>query len=448
MTATPETPLPESPLPRDKFLWGVATSAFQTEGAPTADWANWKISGAADREARLRGVGHHERTADDLELVSELGLDAYRFSVSWSRVVPRPGEWVQDEVDRYANIAATLRQKGIEPVVTLHHFAAPAWLAEHGLDWTEDAFVEEFISFATRMVGALCGTVKIWVTLNEPNVHVSGGYLGGMTPPGRIGLRAAHRALVNMLRAHARLYTVIHGLCPGAAVGITHNMLPFRPDRPDSFLDRRAAAILDRLYNQSVLEAFRTGRVTLRLLPFGRIAALPLVGRLDFLGVNYYTRAHVNFTEFHPSRLGYFWEDRTGRGLTETGWEVCPEGFAEVLRAASSLGVPLVITENGTAETDDARKIAFMRDHLEVMRRCRAEGIDIRGYFWWSLLDNYEWLIGLGPRFGLYRVDFTTLERTRTAAADEFAAHAAGRSGTIPGDMGETSRTSDQPAST
>ncbi|MHB0978790.1 MAG: glycoside hydrolase family 1 protein [Thermoleophilia bacterium] len=411
----------DDPLGPGRFLWGAATSAFQIEGAPDSDWAHWLPHGAADAEARARGTGHRQRTEADLALVEQAGLNAYRFSVEWSRVVPARGEWNQAEVDRYRRMASRLRERGIEPVVTLHHFTSPAWLAFEGLDWTHEAFLFEFVRFASSMVEALAGSVRVWVTLNEPNVHVGGAFLTGRTPPGRRGLRHAHEAACNMLRAHAHLYETIHAAVPAAAVGIAHNMLCFEPDRADSRLDRWAARLADRVYNLDILTAFETGIVALRVLPLNRISAIPLPGRLDFLGVNYYSRAFVTFSLLDPRRHRYFWDDRSGRGLTQNGWEVYPQGFAEVLRSAARLGVPLVVTENGAAESEDVRKTAYLRDHLQVLEQSRAEGLDIRGYFWWSLLDNYEWLVGLGPRFGLYHVDFDTLERTPTAAVAELA---------------------------
>jgi beta-glucosidase len=171
-----------------------------------------------------------------------------------------------------------------------------------------------------------------------------------------------------------------------------------------------------------LIETFRTGTLSVRVPSlFEEETAVGVRGKLDFLGVNYYFRMFLRLSSLSLEGPEYFWEDRTKRGLTETGWEVYPRGFEDVLRAAALAGVPLVVTENGAAETDDRRKIAFMKDHLRVVLRLLREGIDLRGYFWWSLMDNYEWLEGLRPRFGLYRVDFRTLERTPTAASAWFA---------------------------
>lgn len=405
-----------------RFLWGVATSAFQMEGAPRCDWTHWKVKDESDRRARLAGVGHHARTDEDLALLADLGVNAYRFSVEWSRVVPRRGAWDRREMDRYVRIAGTLRQKGIEPVVTLHHFTNPSWLVGRSA-WEDPATAEEFLRFAGRAVRALRGHARVFVTFNEPNVFVAGGYLGGVMPPGRKSARESYAAFANVFRAHAALYDLIHAQGrEKASVGVAHNMVAFHPASGKSALDCWAAKVAHAVYNMALIETFRTGTFSVRL-PFLLDEETPVGVRdkLDFLGVNYYFRMFLRMSPFGMKGPEHFWEDRSGRGLTETGWEVYPKGLEDVLRSAALAGVPIVITENGTAETDDGRKIAYMKDHLRVVHRLVRDGVDIRGYFWWSLMDNYEWLEGLRPRFGLYRVDFGTLARRATASASYFA---------------------------
>ena len=404
-----------------KFLWGVATSAFQMEGAPRCDWTHWNVRDERDRKARLHGVGHHARTDEDLALLPALGVNAYRFSVEWSRVVPRRGEWDRKEMDRYVRIAGTLREAGIEPVVTLHHFTNPSWLVSRST-WEDPSTAEEFLRFAERAVRSLREQARVFITFNEPNVFVVGGYLGGIMPPGRRSPREGFAAFANVFRAHAALYDMIHAQGrEKATVGVAHNMVAFHPAAETSAMDRWAVRVAHQFYNMGLIETFRTGTFSVRI-PFLLDEETPVGVRdkLDFLGVNYYFRMFLRMSPLSLKGPEYFWEDRTERGLTETGWEVYPRGLEEVLRAAALAEVPIVITENGTAETDDGRKITYLRDHLRVVHRLIREGIDIRGYFWWSLMDNYEWLEGLRPRFGLYRVDFRTLERKATAAASYF----------------------------
>jgi beta-glucosidase len=405
-----------------KFLWGVATSAFQMEGAPRCDWTRWNIRDEADRKARLHGVGHHVRTEEDLALLSDLGVNAYRYSVEWSRVVPRRGDWDRKEMDRYVRIAAGLREAGIEPVVTLHHFTNPSWLVGSAA-WENPATAEEFVRFAVRAVRSLRDHVRVFITFNEPNVFVAAGYLGGVMPPGRKNARDGFNAFANVFRAHAAVYDMIHAQGrERAAVGVAHNMVSFHPASGKSALDAWAVKIAHTFYNMGLIETFRTGTFSVRL-PFLLNEETPVGVRdkLDFLGVNYYFRMFLRMSPLTLRGPEYFWEDRDGRGLTETGWEIYPKGLEDVLRSAALAGVPIVVTENGTAETDDVRTIAYMKVHLRAVHRMIREGVDIRGYFWWSLMDNYEWLEGLRPRFGLYRVDFETLERRPTAASAYFA---------------------------
>jgi len=242
-------------------------------------------------------------------------------------------------------------------------------------------------------------------------------------PPGRKNIKGSFAAYANVFRAHGALYDMIHAEGrERASVGVAHNMVAFQPASEGSAMDKWAVKVAHAIYNMGLIETFRTGTLSVRF-PFLLEEETPVGVRdkLDFLGVNYYFRMFLRLSPLSMKGPEYFWEDRAKRGLTESGWEVYPKGFEDVLRAAALAEVPLVVTENGVAETDDRRKIAFMKDHLRVVLRLMREGIDLRGYFWWSLMDNYEWLEGLRPRFGLYRVDFGTLERTPTATSAWFA---------------------------
>jgi beta-glucosidase len=402
----------------EPFLWGVATSAFQIEGSPHADWTRW------DALARVQPLmtGHYERFREDVALLRELGVNSYRFSVEWSRIQPGEGVWDATALDHYRRLVEELLTSGIEPVLTLHHYSHPGWFHE-STPWHHEESAERFAAFVQRVVDAL-PDVKTWITFNEPMVMLLGGYLDGCLPPGKRDRAAAARAFGGVLAAHARAYDIIHERVPGARVGIVHNMAAFAPLRSWHPLDRLLSRLGRRGYNVALLDAFRVGRTTLTL-PFARPVSLtaPVRGTLDFLGVNYYQRLHLKFNvRRRDSRcLEVLHRDRGGSGLTDMGWEEHPEGLAAVLREAAAVGVPLLLTENGIATTDDERKISFIRRHVEALDDSRRAGIDIRGYFYWSLTDTYEWLQGLHKRFGLYRTDWRTLERTPTAAAAYYA---------------------------
>ncbi|MCX7793838.1 MAG: family 1 glycosylhydrolase [Thermodesulfovibrionales bacterium] len=394
------------------FLWGVSTSAFQLEGSPYADWTSWDEI----LSARPDITNHYDLYKDDLLLLKELGVNAYRFSFEWSRIQPKEILWDEKALKRYKEIVKILIDNDIEPMVTLHHFTHPLWFIKK-YPWHEDASIEKFLNYVERITDEI-KDVRYWITFNEPYVLLLGGYLEGCMPPGIRDLSLAIKALKNILVCHAMAYEVIHSKIPDARVSLAHNMAVFAPWRRLNPLDRLLSEIAKYFYNHSLIDAFITGRLRLRL-PFKKSIEMdvPIKGKLDFFGVNYYTRIHIRFNPFKKMGIELRHRDIDGYGLTDMGWEIYPHGLERVLRYASRLNVPIIITENGIATHDSEKKIKFMKRHIDVLEKCIRDGIDVRGYFYWSLIDNYEWLQGLDARFGLYKVDFDTLERKPTSAA-------------------------------
>lgn len=396
----------------EKFLWGVATSAFQLEGSPYADWTTWDEILTEKPEL----TDHFHRYKDDLKLLKELGVNAYRFSLEWSRIQPRENAWDEKAIAHYQEIINILRANDIEPMLTLHHFTHPLWFIKN-YPWHEDFSVEKFLIFVERMVDTLEG-VRYWITFNEPYVLVLAGYFEGCSPPGIRDPLQGIIALTNILRSHGRAYELIHSRMPNALVSVSHNMAALAPWRRWNPLDRLVAKIAKHFYNHSLLDAFLTGKLNIKF-PFGKEfdISVPIKDKLDFFGVNYYTRIHMRFNPFKKMGVEMRNRDIEGYGLTDMGWEIHPHGLERVLQYASKLKIPLIITENGIATRDSSKKITFMKRHIDIVEKCKTKGVDIRGYFYWSLIDNYEWLQGLDARFGLYTVDFRTLERKPTNAA-------------------------------
>ena len=406
------------------FLWGVATSAYQIEGAVRNDWTEWERAGRLKPgvEPCAGATGHRQRWESDLALLPEAGANAYRFSVEWSRIEPRPGEFDGAALALEARRVERLERLSIEPVATLLHYTHPLWFWREG-GWDDPRSVAWFARFAGRVSEALAPRVRLWVTVNEPVVFLLGGYLAGLIPPGHRSFSRSARALEHLLRAHAEASAVLKARDPGARTLFAHNMLDFAPDRPGNPLDRRLVSEGEALYNLSLLEAVATGLVRWAFPGEGRaILRVPeLPGSTDLFGVNYYSRVHLRFRGF-PGPVGeVLYRDPRSRGLTQTGWEIHPEGFGRVLRLASQAGLPVVVTENGVATADDRVRRDFLREHALVLAQARASGVPIEGYFHWSLLDNFEWLEGRRPRFGLYEVDYATLARRRRPSADVFA---------------------------
>lgn len=397
---------------QEAFLWGVATSAFQLEGSPHADWSSWETILSEKPEL----TNHYELYREDLGLLKNLGVNAYRFSLEWSRMQPREHVWDEKAIEHYQEIIAILRRDGIEPMVTLHHFTHPLWFIKK-YPWHEDRSVDKFLAYVERAVSAM-GDVKYWITFNEPYVLVLAGYFEGCTPPAIKSATLGIRALANILKAHAGAYDIIHAAYPHARVSVAHNMAALAPWKKWNPFDRLLARVAKYFYNHSLLDAFLTGSLRIKF-PFKEELSIPvpIKGKLDFFGVNYYTRIHMRFNPLKKMGVEMRHSDIDGHGLTDMGWEIHPYGLEKVLRYASRLNVPLIITENGIATKDSQKKIRFMKKHIDVVEHCIEQGLNIRGYFYWSLIDNYEWLQGLDARFGLYRVDFETLERIPTNAA-------------------------------
>ncbi len=406
------------------FLWGVATSAYQIEGARENDWTEWERRG----RLRERGVfcgaatGHASRWRRDLSLLPGIGANAYRYSVEWSRVEPRKGEFDEEALALEQKRAEFLRGLGIEPVVTLSHYTHPTWF------WREEGWENpESVAWFRRLaesVGAALPAVRTWVTLNEPVVLLLGGYLGGLIPPGKRNFAAAARALENLMRAHTEAASALAARPSGGRAGIAHNMLDFAPDRPGSLLDRRLVTAGEALYNLALVEAVATGRMRWSFPGEGQASfSIPeLPGATGYFGLNYYSRVHLRFRGLFGPAGEFLYRDRAARGLTDTGWEIHPEGFDRVLSQAAEAGLPILVTENGIAtEKDDLRR-SFLHEHTLILSHHRAAGARIEGYFYWSLLDNFEWLEGFRPRFGLFEVDYATFARRRRPSADLFAA--------------------------
>ncbi|MGD2144794.1 MAG: family 1 glycosylhydrolase, partial [Anaerolineae bacterium] len=285
-------------LPED-FRWGVATAAHQVEGSNVNnDWWMWEQQEGCIKRGDTSGLACNwwKDAEADLDQAAALGVDTLRLSVEWSRVEPHPGTFDQDALGRYAEILLGLRRRGIEPMVTLHHFTNPRWLADQG-GWEDRETVGLFSRFVSRVTVALGEHCHLWCTINEPNVYAYRGYLDGSWPPGKSDFGAAIDVIRNLLLGHAAAYHVIHEVQPDARVGLAHNMRVFDPAGSRSLLDRLVAWMIDRAYNKAVLTALERG---LWSPPLGFGLALKLRQTLDWIGLNYHTRDLVAFDRTRP----------------------------------------------------------------------------------------------------------------------------------------------------
>jgi len=400
----------------NSFLWGVATSAFQLEGSPYADWSTW--DGILNANPKI--TNHYELYKEDIKLIKNLGVNAYRFSIEWSRIQPNEDSWNRDVVKHYQKIILLLLENNITPMITIHHFTHPVWFITK-YPWHKKKSIEKFTQYVERLIDSIDG-VSYWITFNEPYLLILGGYIEGCIPPGYKDLNLALRALKNIFTCHGIVYDMLHKKNKNSMVSIAHNMAVFAPWVRFNPLDRVLTKIAKRFYNHSVIDGFMDGKIRLPL-PFRKEIEIevPIKEKLDFFGINYYTRVHMRFNPFKKLFVEFRHRDIDGHGLTDMGWEIYPRGLKKVLQYASRLNVPLIITENGIATNDDSKKIKYIKAHVDIIESAISEGIDVRGYFYWSLIDNYEWLRGLDARFGLYKVDFRTYRRIPTKAASFYS---------------------------
>jgi len=418
------------------FLWGAATSAYQIEGSPLADGAGASIwHRFAHTPGWVRGgdtgdvaCDHYRRYRDDVALMREIGLSAYRFSVAWGRVLPDGRGRVNAKgLDFYGRLVDLLLENGIQPFVTLYHWDLPAALDDLG-GWLNRDIAGWFADYARILFRALDDRVAFWATLNEPWVVADGGYLYGVLAPGHRNLFEAPIATHNLLRAHASAVQAYRA--DGRhAVGLVVNLEPKYP-ASQSAEDLAATARSEAYMNREYLDPVLLGSYPEELrgifgeawpeVPAADLAAI--WQPVDFLGINYYTRGVIRHDPaIWPVRAGRV--RQLGSVYTELDWEVYPQGLADTLAwVRQRYGeVPLFITENGAAFPDppaaagrvhDPLRVAYLREHLRAAHRAIEQGVNLRGYFAWSLLDNFEWSEGNSKRFGIVHVDFATQRRT------------------------------------
>lgn len=406
----------------ESFLWGVSTSAHQFEGQNTSNqWAAW------ERLGRIRSGDFNRNACDwwresrrDLELCRELGLNALRISVDWGRVEPSLGHWDRRTVHRYRVLLEEIHDSGMRPFVTLHHFTHPEWFENEG-GFLKPVGAEQFAVFAERFVREAGDLCTDWLTFNEPNVYSAFGYLFGEFPPGRrYKIRDCATVMANIHRAHSLAYERIHQLQTNAAVGIATNWVEFQAASL-SVTDRLLAFLYDNLFNRSTLQLLRCGSLP---FPFGSITTdVPeAMNKIDFIGLNIYNRLHVRAPWDEASRKtgGIFVPSdvpQGDRGMELPYGEAFPDAVISAAKEYSTLNVPLYIMENGVPDRSDRIRPWVMVQSIKRVRELIDRGIQVRGYFHWSLVDNFEWSEGWTLRFGLYELDPRTQERRPRGSA-------------------------------
>ncbi|MFH1522203.1 MAG: glycoside hydrolase family 1 protein [Patescibacteria group bacterium] len=381
------------------FLWGTSTSAYQVEGGIKNDWSEWENDELRIKNLKLKGLNPDnfvcEKACDfyhlyeeDFDLAVRLNNNAVRFGIEWARIEPKEGKWNMDEIEHYRKVLQAAKKRNLKVVLTLWHWTNPIWIAKNG-GWVNKKTVNYFTRYVELIVKELGEYVSFWITLNEPMVHILNGYITGKFPPNEKDLTRAKFVFSNLIKAHNKSYQIIHNKYPQARVSITKLVNYFEPARewcPNEWI---LAKIFHYFWNHKFLNKVKK--------------------QLDFIAFDYY---------FHDRIVWYppFIKNKN-KEVTDMGWEIYPEGIYHVIKYLAKFNKPIYIMENGLADKNDIKRADFIINHLKYVHKAIKEGVDVRGYFYWSLLDNFEWAHGWEPKFGLYEMDRATLKRTARPSA-------------------------------
>ena len=399
-----------------EFLWGTSTSAYQIEGGiENNDWAKDFPAG--------RCCDHYNLYEKDFDLIKKLNQNAYRFSIEWSRLEPKEGEFSQKEIEHYRKVLMALKERNIKVMLTLHHFTNPLWLSEIG-GWENPDILFYFLRFSKRIFSEFFDFVDFWIMINEPMVYASKSYLEGTWPPFGASPKGEPRpeggppkkksffpflrVIKNQITCHKKIFEEFHKIKKDVKVGIAKNNIYFEPFNPKSLLDKFNVWLNRYFWNEFFLDRIKN--------------------HLDFLGLNYYFHQKIKFPAQNKNE---------NKILSDINWEIYPEGIYHCLKELKKYKKPIFITENGLADAEDKLRKDFIKDQLFWIHKAiedynpptslplakgeRAPKIDVGGYFHWSLIDNFEWEKGFEPRFGLIEIDYKTLKREPRPSALYYA---------------------------
>lgn len=399
------------------FYWGAATSAHQVEGGNTNDWSEWEKENAErlakesekkfsylqnwpDIKAEAqnpknyisgRACDHYNRFEEDFDIAKSLNHNAHRFSIEWSRIEPEEGKFNEKEIEHYRNVIKALRERGMEPFVTLWHWTQPLWIRNIG-GWENKRTVDYFCRFVEKISSTFEKDVKFWIILNEPNIYIGFSYIKGTQPPGKKNIFKALKVYLNLIKAQKQTYGIIHKIDKDAEVGFSGSFVYFEV-KNKFFWNGILKNIIDYFWNFWFLRKVEN--------------------YIDFIGCNYYSRSFIGIGKAKNKLIE----------ISDLGWDIYPEGIYNILKRLNKYKKPVYITENGIADAEDKKRAEFIKDHLFWIYKAIEDGVDVRGYFYWSLLDNFEFpeVRGFWPRFGLVEIDYETGDRKIRSSAREYA---------------------------
>ena len=398
----------DSPLAKkfpEGFLWGAAASAHQVEGNNHNDWTEWEFENSKikSQNAKLKqwpdfilekypnplqeenyisgkACDHYNRYEKDFDIAKSLGHNAHRFSIEWSRVEPEEGKFNSEAIEHYRKVIHALRARDLEPFLTLWHWTMPVWFVKKG-GFEKSSNIKYFVQFCEHIAMEFKGNVKFWVVLNEPEIYAGHSYLKGIWPPQKKNLIPYLSVIVNLIKAHRESYKIIKKINSGAQVGIAKNNIYFEAHK-NKVHNLMLKKFIDWWWNFYFLNRIKNHQ--------------------DFIGLNHY---------FHNRIKNFKFNQNENKKVSDMNWELYPEAIYYVLKSLKKYNKPVYIIENGLADAKDENREWFIKESLQNIHKAIAEGVDVKGYFHWSLLDNFEWDKGFWPRFGLVEIDYETLER-------------------------------------
>jgi beta-glucosidase len=419
-------------FPKD-FIWGTATAAHQIEGNnENTNWGEWEKDSThiKDKSNSKIAVDGWNRAKDDVKLMKDLGVNSYRFSLAWNKIEPEHGKVNEDALKHYDDLINELKTNNIEPMITLHHFTHPQWFEQLGA-FEKEENIKYFVEFSKLVFNRYRNRVKFWVTLNEPNVFVTSAYFNTVFPPGKSDSKLGGEVLKNMLKAHVLVYKALKAVIRPSSVvisdktegqmtndqgqniqiGLAVSIFQFEPYRRWHLGDWAIARSSDAIFNETILGFFRDGTMNFNV-PLDTnfvYTDSDAPNTLDFIGVNYYSHFAYKFDfDFKKATQSLAVE---GEEMTDMPYTIYTEGIYRAIRDVSTLKKPIIITENGIADAKDDRRGKYIKQNLYAVSKAIKDGYDVRGYYYWSLMDNFEWAEGYTQKFGLYEVDLQTQER-------------------------------------
>ncbi len=361
------------------FYWGTATSAYQVEGGIKNDWST-----AGQKYDAGLACDHYNRFEEDFDLAKAMNNNAHRFSIEWARIEPEQGKFDQKEIEHYRKIILALKERNLEPFVTLYHWTLPIWFIEKG-HWLNKENPKYFWRFVEKVVSEYKDLVKFWITLNEPNIYTTHSFLRGIWPPFEKSFYKMQEVIKSLVTAHKESYQIIHKILPNSQVGIANN---------NNCFQGILKFFSEYYWNHQFFDAIKDCQ--------------------DFVGVNYYIPVSLWENLIRLNRV-------LKREVSDMSWAIYPKGIYYVLKDLKRYNKPIYITENGLADAKDKKRPKFIIDHLRWIHKAIEQGIDVRGYFHWSLIDNFEWDRSFGPRFGLIEIDYKTLKRIPRSSSKVYA---------------------------